>query len=136
MRMSQGVLAVLARTMLCLIFLLTLGVELIPNFGRVVQRMAADGIPYPKLALLVEITFLFVGSLSVIVGYRARVGACILLLFLVATSYYCFHDIWTVWTAAARQEQMMRLVQNIAVMGAMLLVIIQGPGPATLRSNG
>ena len=135
MRVSQGVLAVLARTMLCLVFLLTLGVELIPNFGHVAQWMAAEGIPYPKLVLLVEIALLLAGSLSVIVGYRARVGAFILLIFLAVTSYY-FHNFWSGWTAAARQEQMMRFVQNISVMGAMLLVIIHGPGPMTLRSNG
>ena len=135
MRLSKGVLAVLGRTMLCLVFLLTLGVELIPNFDRVVQGMASKGIPSPKLLLLVEIGLLLVGSLSVILGCHSRVGALLLLLCLVATSY-TFHDFWTGWTVATRQQQMMQLVQNVSVMGAMLLVIINGPGPMTIRSNG
>ena len=45
--------------------------------------MASVGVPIPTVALASAIVFLLVGSVSVAVGYRARFGALLLLLFLI-----------------------------------------------------
>ena len=93
--------------------------------------MAKEGVPAPQVMLAGAIVFLIAGSLSVILGYKARIGAALLLVFLVLATYY-FHDFWTVSDPQAQQEQMIQFLKNLGLMGAMLLVIANGTGPLSL----
>jgi putative oxidoreductase len=127
----RGVLAVLGRVMLSTIFLMAALGNKIPNFSGVAKVMAAQGVPAPQFMLVGAIVFLIVGSLSVIVGYRARIGATLLLIFLVLATYF-FHDFWKETDPKAVQDQMIQFMKNLSMMGAMLLIIANGPGPFSL----
>jgi len=122
-----GVIAVVGRILLCAIFLISTVGNKIPHFGDVVKVMDGAGIPAPQVMLVGAIVFLIVGSLSVIVGYRARIGASLLLVFLVLATYY-FHAFWK-FEGPEQQQQMAHFLKNVALAGAMLLVIAAGPGP-------
>jgi putative oxidoreductase len=131
MQQLQGLVAVTGRVLLCVIFLMAAVGNKIPHFGDVAQLMASKGIPAPKLMLVGGIVFLLAGSLSVITGYRARVGASLLLLFLVLATYY-FHNFWAIAEAKAQQEQMIQFMKNLSMMGAMVFLIAIGSGPMSL----
>ena len=133
MKQLQGILAVTGRVLLCIIFLMAAVGNKIPHFSEVAQVMASKGIPQPKLMLAGAIVFLLAGSLSVITGYRARIGASLLLVFLVLATYY-FHNFWTIADAKAQQEQMIHFMKNLSIMGAMLFIIANGPGPMSIIS--
>jgi putative oxidoreductase len=124
----RGVLAVLGRVLLSTIFLMSAVGNKIPHFNDCAQVMAKEGVPAPQFLLVGAIAFLIAGSLSVIVGYKARIGAALLLVFLVLATYF-FHDFWTQTDPHAQQEQMIQFMKNLSMMGAMLLVIANGPGP-------
>jgi putative oxidoreductase len=124
----RGVVAALGRLMLSAIFLLSAVGNKIPNFAEVSGDMAANGVPAPNILLVGAILFLIVGSLSLLLGFHARWGAALLLVFLILATYY-FHDFWTLEDAAAKQEQMIQFMKNVALMGAMLLILANGPGP-------
>ena len=130
-RTLQGIVAVLGRILLCTIFLLSALGNKIPNFQAVAGYMAKEGVPAPQVMLAGAIAFLIAGSLSVILGYKARVGATLLLVFLVLATYY-FHDFWTLSDPQAQQEQMIQFLKNLGLMGAMLLIIANGTGPMSL----
>ncbi len=130
-RTLQGIVAVLGRILLCTIFLLSVVGNKIPHFRAVAEAMAKEGVPAPQGMLAGAIAFLIAGSLSVILGYRARIGAALLLAFLVLATYY-FHDFWTISDPQAQQEQMIQFMKNLGLMGAMLLVIANGTGPMSL----
>ena len=130
-RTLQGIVAVLGRILLCTIFLLSAVGNKIPNFQAVAGYMAKEGVPAPQVMLAGAIVFLIAGSLSVILGYKARIGAALLLVFLVLATYY-FHDFWTLSDPQAKQEQMIQFMKNLGLMGAMLLVIANGTGPMSL----
>ena len=129
----QGIVAVTGRVLLCVIFLMAAVGNKIPHFSDVAQLMASKGIPQPKLMLAGAIVFLLAGSLSVITGYRARIGALLLLVFLVLATYY-FHNFWAISDAKAQQEQMVQFMKNLSMMGAMLFIIANGPGPMSIGS--
>ena len=93
--------------------------------------MGDKGIPAPQLMLVGAIVFLIAGSLSVIVGFKARIGATLLLIFLVLATYY-FHDFWNVTDPAVKQDQMIHFLKNVGLMGAMVLIIANGTGPMSL----
>jgi putative oxidoreductase len=128
----RGPLTVLGRLLLCTIFLLAAVGNKIPHFSDVARIMESVGVPAPSFLLAGAIAFLLVGSLSVIVGYKARVGAVLLLTFLVLASYY-FHPFWKL-EGQAQQEQMIQFMKNLSMMGAMLFVLANGPGPMSLDS--
>ena len=130
-RTLQGIVAVLGRILLCTIFLLAAVGNKIPHFQAVAGFMAKEGVPAPQFMLAGAIVFLIAGSLSVILGYKARIGAALLLVFLVLATYY-FHDFWTLSDPQAQQEQMIQFLKNLGLMGAMLLVIANGTGPMSL----
>ena len=121
-----GVLALLGRLMIAAIFLLS-AVGQIPKFSDTAAEMVSEGIPMPKIMLGGAIVFLVAGSLSVAAGFKARIGATLLLVFLLLVTYF-FHDFWTQEDPMARQEQMIQFMKNASMMGAMLLVIAHGPG--------
>src|SRR5437870_2350913 len=89
----RGPVTLLGRLLLVTIFLMSAVGNKIPHFSQVAAVMEQVGIPAPQLLLVGAIVFLIVGSLSIIIGYQARLGAGLLLTFLVLASYY-FHAFW------------------------------------------
>jgi putative oxidoreductase len=128
----RGPLTVLGRLLLCTIFLLSAVGNKIPHFSDVAKVMESVGVPAPQLLLVGAIVFLVVGSLSVIVGYKARLGAALLLIFLVLASYY-FHPFWKL-EGTAQQDQMIQFLKNLSMMGAMLFLVANGSGPMSVDS--
>ncbi len=129
-----GAVNVLGRVLLAAIFLMSAVGNKIPNFSQIAGYMASEGVPAPQAALAGAIVFLIAGSASLILGYRARVGAALLLVFLVLATYF-FHDFWTFDDAQARQEQTIQFMKNLALMGAMLMVIAGGSGRWSLDAR-
>ena len=140
----QGVATVAGRVLLALIFLMSAAGNKIPQFSNVAQMMAGQGVPMPQVMLAGAIVFLLAGSVSIIVGFRARIGAALLLIFLVLATYY-FHDFWTwpvdaMWVLNTNSEvkmpvqqiEMISFMKNLALMGAMLFIIANGSGPMSL----
>jgi len=128
----QGPLTVLGRLLLGTIFFMAAIGNKIPHFSDVAKYMESAGVPAPQFMLAGAIAFLLVGSVSVIAGYKARVGAALLFTFLVLASYY-FHAFWKL-EGQAQQEQMIQFMKNLSMMGAMLFVMANGSGPMSLDS--
>src|ERR1700745_137993 len=128
----RGPLTVLGRLLLCTIFLLAAVGNKIPHFGDVARVMESVGVPAPQFMLASAIVFLLVGSLSVVAGYKARIGAVLLLTFLVLASYY-FHPFWKL-EGQAQQEQMIQFMKNLSMMGAILFVMGNVSGPMSVDS--
>ena len=81
--------------------------------------------------LVGAIVFLIAGSLSVILGYKARIGASLLLVFLILATYY-FHDFWNIEDVQKNQTQMIAFMKNLSMMGAMLMIMANGTGAMSL----
>ncbi len=128
-----NVLTLFGRGMIATIFLMSAVGNKIPNFNSVARYMASEGIPAPALMLVGAITFLILGSISIIVGYRARLGAALLLVFLILATYF-FHDFWTL-QGKAQQDQMIQFMKNLSLMGTMVFLIAVGPGGLSFDSR-
>ena len=128
----RGPLTVLGRLLLCTIFFMAAVGSKIPHFSDVAKVMESVGVPAPQLLLAGAFVFLVVGSLSVIAGYKARIGAALLLTFLVLASYY-FHPFWKL-EGQAQQEQMIQFMKNLSMMGAMLFIVANGAGSMSVDS--
>ncbi len=124
------VLSIAGRVLLCVIFVLSAAGEKIPNFQKTADVMASVGMPAPRLLLVGAIVFLLAGGASVILGFRARIGAALLLVFLVMATYY-FHAFWKL-AGADQQAQMIAFMKNLSMSGAMLFIMANGSGAGSL----
>lgn len=126
----QGILTVIGRVFIVTIFLLSAVANKIPQFEGVSQYMASEGVPAPQFMLTGAILFLIAGSLSIVLGFKARIGAGLLLTFLVLATYF-FHDFWT-FEGEAAQMQTIQFMKNLSMMGTMLFLIANGSGKWSL----
>lgn len=85
------------------------------------QFMASYGFPIPLLFLIIAICIEFTGILSLISGYQIKNVSQILLCFVFATTFI-FH------TNLPDETQRFMFFKNIAIMGGLLLLAIQGTG--------
>lgn len=123
----QGLTALVGRLFLVAIFLMSALANKIPQFSQVAESMKNEGVPEPKIMLVGAIAFLLAGGVSVLIGYRARLGAALLLIFLILATYF-YHDFWNITDEAKKQMEMGSFVKNVALMGAMLFIIANGAG--------
>lgn len=128
-----GVVGVLGRILICTVFLAAALGYTAPDADRLAQAIAARTAVAPVWVLAGAMGLLLAGSLSVVVGYKARWGASALLALLVLTTY-CFHGftLWNVVSPHARREHVLLLVTNLSIMGAMLFIVANGAGRMSL----
>ncbi len=129
----QGLASVAGRVMIATIFLLSAVGNKIPKFNQVANYMASEGVPQPQFMLVGAIVFLIVGSVSIVLGYKARIGASLLLVFLVLATYY-FHAFWK-FEGPEQQQQMIQFMKNLSMMGTMVFVIANGSGAMSLDAR-
>lgn len=107
----------IARVLLCLVFVNAV-IGKLTGFAGVTGAIAAKGLPLAPLLLVAAMALMAVGSALVISGWKARLGAVLLLLFLVPTTMLFHGDV------ADRMERI-QLFKNLAIMGGLLLVVDQ-----------
>ncbi len=133
----RGLLSLLARLMITAIFLMSAVAGKIMNFAHTATMMEGEGIPQPKIMLAGAIAFLILGSLAIVLGYKGRFGAFLLLVFLGAATYY-FHDFWTLPPDTAPEKMQMEVItflKNVSLAGTMLFLVANGTGPWSLDNR-
>jgi putative oxidoreductase len=127
---AAGPATALARLFLTFIFLSSAGNKIV-NFGPTTEYMAANGMPVPSLMLVGAIFLLVAGGLSVLLGFQARIGAAMLILFLLTATWF-FHPFWAFEDPGEAQGQMIHFMKNLSMMGAMLFIVANGSGAWSL----
>jgi len=123
-------LAILGRVCLASVFVFSVLASKIPHYAHVLGKMAEAGMPFPALLLPGAIVLLVLGSLSLILGYKARMGALLLIVFMLPATYY-FHAFWSA-APAEFVPQIIHFMKNLSLVGALLFVMTVGPGPGAL----
>lgn len=89
------------------------------------------GAPLPELTVPLTGAMLVIGGLSVLFGVYARIGAWLLVLFLVPAAFI-MHRWWGLENAEAAQAQKPHFWKNLALAGAALMIACLGSGPYSL----
>jgi putative oxidoreductase len=117
------------RILISLIFILS-GISKIDGFANTAAYMASKGLPMVDLLLAASIVIEVGGALMILVGYKARLGAMALFLWMVPVTFI-MHNFWSVPADQHLMQQIMFL-KNMAMMGAMLFIMVFGPGPMSV----
>jgi len=89
----------------------------------------SKGIPAPALAVGGSGVFLFLGGLSLLLGYHPTIGAVLLVIFLLAVSF-SIHNFWKVQDPQAKIGEMTNFLKNMGLLGLLLMTLaIARPWP-------
>ena len=128
---SQGAVVVLGRFFFALIFLIAA-----PNhFTRpTIAFSASQGVPMASIAVPLSGVLAIAGGLSILLGYRAKLGAWLIVLFLIPVTLM-LHKFWTVQDPMMAQIQMILFMKNVSMLGGALLISQFGAGPFSLDAR-
>jgi putative oxidoreductase len=128
---SQGAVVVLGRLLFVLIFLMA-GSN---HFSRqTIGYAASQGVPLASIAVPLSGVLAIAGGLSILLGYRAKLGAWLIVVFLVPVTLM-MHKFWAVQDPMMAQIQMVMFLKNLAMLGGALLISQFGAGPFSLDAR-
>ena len=95
---------------------------------------AQSGVPMPGLLVPLSGVIAFVGALCIILGYRAKLGAWLIVLFLVPVTLM-MHKFWGITDPMMRGMQMAMFMKNVSILGGALMIAHFGSGPMSLDTR-
>jgi putative oxidoreductase len=123
-------LALVGRALFVAIFLTTFS-----HFSRqTIDYAAQQGVPLAWLAVPLSGVIALAGALSILVGYKAKLGAWLLVLFLVPVTL-TLHRFWGLTDPMAAMLQRVMFLKNLSILGGALLIAYFGAGPLSLDAR-
>lgn len=118
----------IARLLLVALFLMSA-----PNHFQAgtIAYAAQQGVPFATILVPLSGILAIAGGLSVLLGWHARVGAWLLVAFLVPVTLM-MHAFWAIPDPMMRQIQMAFFMKNLGLLGGALLIAYWGAGPVSL----
>jgi putative oxidoreductase len=133
--LPKGKLVVLGRFLYALIFLFG-GAS---HFSKqTIAYAATQGVPLASIAVPLSGIFAIAGGLSILLGYRAKLGAGPIMLFLVRTILFLVRTIlmmdrfWAMHDPLMARMHMALFKENVALIGGALLISQFGAGPLSV----
>jgi putative oxidoreductase len=123
--------ALLGRILFSLIFLFS-G----PNHfsDQSINYATSQGVPLASMLVPISGILAILGAISIILGFKVKLGALLIVLFLVPVTLM-MHNFWAVTDPMARQMQMAMFMKNISMLGAALLIFYFGAGPLSIDAT-
>ncbi len=128
---ATRVLPLAGRILFSLIFVMST-----PNHfaAKGIDYAASNGVPMPNVLVPTAGVLALFGGLSLLLGYKAKAGAWLLVVFLVPVTLW-MHRFWDVADAQMAQMQMINFMKNVALTGAALYMAFFGAGPLSLDAR-
>jgi len=121
----------IARIFIAFIFLFE-AYDSIVFFKSTKDKMTNFGITWNQDMLLVGAIFLLiVGGILVLIGYRSKLGSILLLLYWIPVTFI----VYSFWNdpIEIRKVASISFMKNIAIMGALLMIYINGSGRYSIK---
>jgi len=102
--------------------------------SKTIGYAASQGVPLANLLVPLSGIIATLGGLSIALGYRAKIGAWLVVLFLVPVTL-TLHAFWAVADPQMAQMQQVMFMKNLSILGGALLIAYFGAGPLSLDSR-
>jgi len=103
--------------------------------SQTIGYAASQGVPLASITVPISGVLALAGGLSVLLGYRAKLGAWLIVLFLVGVTPM-MHKFRAVTDPMMQQMQMIMFMKNVSMLGGALLISQLGSGPWSLDARG
>lgn len=94
---------------------------------------ASQGVPAASLIVPVSGVIALLGALSILFGYRAKLGAWLIVIFLIGVTP--MHKFWGIADPMMQQMQMVMFMKNLAMLGGALFLTQFGSGPWSIDNK-
>ncbi len=129
---SASFVPLIGRILISAIFILS-GANFFANFHTMEGVVRGASIPLPVFSTACAAVLEFFGGLAILAGFRARIAAWLLFLFLIPTTLL-FHDFWAL-QGAQRMNQLINFQKNVAIMGGLLIIAAFGAGAYSIDNR-
>jgi putative oxidoreductase len=99
--------------------------------AKSIAHATSMGVPMPSLLCPLSGVIILLGGLSILLGYKARLGAWLLVIFLIPTTLM-MHKFWTSEAGYSAMMEAYCFLKNLSMIGAALIVAYFGSGPLSL----
>lgn len=120
-----GLLPLIARWLVILEFLVAVNGK-ISGWSDQAAYMTSKGMTFVTPLLAIALAIEAIGSLMLIVGFRARAAAAVMFVYLGIVSVR-LHAFWTQTGNSAAQNQV-HFFKNLGMMGGLLMIAVYGAG--------
>lgn len=101
--------------------------------ANTVAYAASHGVPMASVFVPLSGVLAFLGGASILLGYQARWGAGMLIIFLIPVTIM-MHNFWTVSDPFGHEIQVTMFLKNLSMLGGAFEVFYYGAGPLSLDS--
>jgi putative oxidoreductase len=101
---------------------------------QTIEYVAAQGIPLASIAVPLSGVISLLGGLSIALGYKAKWGSWLLVLFLVPVTVM-MHNFWSAQDPVLAQMHQVMFMKNLSMLGGALLISYFGAGPLSLDTR-
>jgi len=95
---------------------------------------ASQGVPLTSVLVPISGVISMAGALSILLGYKAKLGAWLLVIFLVPVTLM-LHKFWTIQDPMMKQMDMVMFMKNLGLLGGALFIAFFGAGPASIDNK-
>jgi putative oxidoreductase len=109
------------------------GIFVYSGFGKLTAldafaaSLAKNGVPMADVAAVVGAAVEFGGGLAIVLGLQTRYAALLMALFTISATLIS-HRFWELQDLALRRQQSVHFMKNLVILGAFLLLLVQGGG--------
>ena len=119
------------RILFALIFLLS-GIN---HFSpATIAYAASQGVPMAGIFVPLFGLIAIVGAVSIMVGYPGRIGALLIIVFLVPVTAF-MHQFWSVNDPIMHQIQFTNFMKNLALLGGAVMLLVRGTEPGAYKGR-
>lgn len=97
-----------------------------PHLTEQFQEIFNLLLSYSSLCLLLATAFAGIGGILVLLGIQVRLGAVLLILFLIPTTVI-MHAFW-LYEGAVQEIQMIHFLKNLSILGGLFILTSSGGG--------
>lgn len=124
---AQRALYLVGRGLLGLYFIVP-GISKITGWSGTVEYMAAHGVPFIPVLLVITIVLQVGGGAALLAGYKQQLMAFLLAGLTLLISIF-MHNFWAMEEGIQQQHELQNFIKNMAIMAGLLFVAGTKPSP-------
>lgn len=130
---ANSFIPLVARILMSSMFLWS-GMVKIMAYSTMAGYAAAKGLPLAGIGVAVAAVIEILGGLAIITGFRTRVAAWVLFVYLIPVTLV-FHNYWAM-QGAMRMDAQVHFMKNLVILGGLLLLAHFGAGDFSFDAAG
>ncbi len=99
-----------------------------------IASATSQGVPFASIAVPFSGILALAGGLSIMIGYRAKLGAWLIVLFLTPVTI-AVHKFWGIADPILAHEQLIMFMKNVSMLGGALTISQFGAGTLSLDAR-